>query len=120
MFCNLGHPGIGEVIFPKLIGFNPGNPERPGERWRSVTGTTVHQINKIEETSREINIPLKINFSNRATLISLYNDASDLVITLQDGENVYSGYIFKLEETGNPRNNFFRYTVTFRVTEKLT
>lgn len=118
--CFIGNANNGGLEFPKLLNFDSSEPERPGERFRSLTGNTVHQIAATDESDREFQFDIICSKSNRDILLSIYRSTSSLVSSFQDGENAFSGYLKSCNFVSNPRSNYFIYRARFYVTEKLT
>ena len=119
-FALLAHETLGTLWFPKLLDFNNAEPERDGEKTRSVTGATIHQVAGTEDSDREIVGTIICNQTARTTLLALYRDASNFILHMQDGEAAYKGYLKSLTYQANTRTGKWRYGFSFYVTEKLT
>jgi len=119
MRCYLGNPTDGGFFFPRLLNFNTGEPQRRASKFATVSGATVHQVTKTTESDRIITGTMIMNKTDRDILLNIHKNALTLIHTLQTGEEVYEGYIsIRLES--NKRKNYYRYSLTFTVTAKLT
>ena len=118
MQCSLSTTSLGSIQFKKLMAYNPGEPERRASQFSTLDGATIHQITEIVETDRIINVPMILTKAKRDILLTL-RDSSTLKHNFQDGDEVYEGW-FDVVFNGKPHDDFYRYTMKFHVTSKLS
>jgi len=116
----VSNPSIGTIWAAKTLNYNNQQGERPGEKNRSLTGATIHQIGYSEDSDREITGTIRVSETDKNTLFSMLSDATNFILTLQDGENAFSGYMKSLVQESQPAPRRYRYAFSFFVTEKLT
>jgi len=116
----VGNPTIGTIWAAKTLNYNNQQRMRPGEKNRSLTGATIHQVGVSEDSDREISGTIRVSETNKSTLFSMLSAATDFILTLQDGEDVFLGYLKSLTQEAQPAAGRYRYAFTFFVTEKLT
>lgn len=120
MACYIGHPDVGGFEFPKLLSFDEGDQESPGETFRSLSGNTIHQTGFFDESDRQIRATVKCNKANSDILNNIKRSTSIIQIILQTGVDVYRGYIKTLPLASNPVHGRYNYNLTFYVIEKLS
>lgn len=115
----LSHETLGSVWSPKYLTYLSRLEDRPGEKARSITGSTIHQVTYSDDASREIAGTVSVSRTGKSTLMSLFEDRTNYIIHFQDGEYVYKGYLKSLVYVSSPSTTQERYSFVFYVTEKL-
>ena len=100
----VAHESIGAVFFRKLLGFRNQPPQRRQSTFATIDGDTVHQVTATTEADRVITGNAILNPTKLSTLKSLHNSSTNLIMTFQDGENVYKGHL-NISFVSNSRRN---------------
>ena len=117
-----GNPTIGFLDFGRLLDYNQGIPERRSASSGTIDGETVHQISAARESDREISIPAILTATKKVILESLHmaSTTQGLIHLLQDGEDVWLGYIKGVPNKSIPNQGLYRYSFVFHCTEKMS
>ena len=116
----ISNPTLGTIWASKTLNFTNQPGERPGEKNRSLTGKTIHQVGTAEDSDREVTGTIRVSESDKSVLLSMLTTTANFLLTLQDGEDAYKGYIKALTPEAQISPHRHRYTFVFFVTEKLT